>query len=1178
MEFKILGPLEAREGGRELRCRGHKQRLLLAVLLLHANEVVSSDRLIDALWGEHPPNGALKALQMHVVALRKLLEPDRGTGTAGRVLTTRSPGYLLRVEPGQLDLDRFERAVADARAVSERGGIDEARHRLRAALDLWRGPPLCDLSDEEAVRSEIARLDELRLGTIEARIDADLALGRHAAVIGELEHLVAEHPLRERFRAQLMLALYRAGRQAHALQCYRQARVALVDELGIEPGHELRDLERRILVQDPQLGLPHAEPSPGAAPGGAPAAPAEPVGGDTLVGREPELARAMPLIDRALAGRGALLLIGGEPGIGKSRLAEALATRANAGGARIVVGRCWEAGGAPAYWPWVQALRAYVRGTDDATLRRHIGTAGPELLALLPELGERLGELPSGSAPDSQGARFRLFESVSSLLHAAAGERPLTLVLDDLHAADAPSLLLLRFVAGQLAGSPLLLVACYRDGEGGAELVEALAELSREPAAHRLSLAGLDHQGTARLLAATMGRAPGDRLALRVRAETQGNPLFVAEMGRLLATETTPGDAGGRLPIPRRVTEAIARRVQRLSKPCRDMLVSASILGREFDPEVLEHLSGLAEDDVLAALDEAAAAGLVGEVPGAPGRLRFAHILVRDALYEELPASRRLRLHRQVAETLERLHARNPAPHFAELAHHYLGAGSRTADKAIDYAHRAGDRAASSHGYEEAARHYTNALAVIETTGAADGGRTCELLLALGEALSRAGDARAARAALRRAAALAEQAGDAAQLARAALSYSGRFAWARASTDPALVPLLERALGAIGDGDPATRARLLARLAAALRDEPRRERRVALAGEALALAEQHDDRATLAFARAGHWIAVEGADPHEDGLAVSDELLAFAERAGDHELAFTARDFRLQAFWARANRAGIDVEFDALARLADELRQPAQRWAVAVSRTSVALLEGRFEAAESMIAEALAAGGAAESWNAVVSERLQLFVLRRAQGRLAEIEAVIDRSVHEFPVLLRFHCAVAHLHAELGHDAQARAALDRVLSRDLAREHVDAEWLFALCLLPDACARLGDRAAAERVYALLLPFRDRYARAPVEVSFGCVARALGVLAAVLGRHDDAAEHFGAAIEIECRMRAWPWVTHAQHGLAETLLARDAPGDADRAQALLHEAVEGYRALDMDAWAVRAAAGPRVAPA
>jgi tetratricopeptide (TPR) repeat protein len=231
-----------------------------------------------------------------------------------------------------------------------------------------------------------------------------------------------------------------------------------------------------------------------------------------------------------------------------------------------------------------------------------------------------------------------------------------------------------------------------------------------------------------------------------------------------------------------------------------------------------------------------------------------------------------------------------------------------------------------------------------------------------------------------------------------------------------------------------------------------------------------------------------------------------------------------------------------------------------------------------MIAEALAAGRAAESWNAVVSERLQLFVLRRAQGRLAEMEAVIDRSVHEFPVLLRFHCAVAHLHAELGHDAQARAALDGVLSRDLAREHVDAEWLFAVCLLPDACARLGDRAAAGRLHALLLPFRDRYARAPVEASFGCVARALGVLAAVLGRHDDAAEHFGAAIEIERRMRARPWVAHAQHGLAETLLARDAPGDADRALALLDEAVEGYRALDMDAWAARAAAARRVASA
>jgi tetratricopeptide (TPR) repeat protein len=275
--------------------------------------------------------------------------------------------------------------------------------------------------------------------------------------------------------------------------------------------------------------------------------------------------------------------------------------------------------------------------------------------------------------------------------------------------------------------------------------------------------------------------------------------------------------------------------------------------------------------------------------------------------------------------------------------------------------------------------------------------------------------------------------------------------------------------------------------------------------------------------------------------------------------------------WRRADRAGVDVELAALERLADGLRQPAQYWAVATQWVMVALLEGRFADAEALAADALDRGGAAERWNAMVSYRLQLFVLRRAQGRLAELKLVMERSVHEFPALLRFRTALAHLHAELGHEAQARALFDELLARDLAREHIDAEWLFSIALLPDVCSRLGDRSAAATLHTLLLPFADRYAQAPVEASFGCVARGLGVLATVLGRHDEAVAHLEAAIEIERRMRARPWIAHAQHGLGEALLARGGPRDVGRAQALLDEAAVGYRALGMEAWAARATA-------
>jgi DNA-binding SARP family transcriptional activator/tetratricopeptide (TPR) repeat protein len=1157
MDFRILGPLEVQQNGRSLPCRGAKLRLLLAVLLLHRNEVVSSDRLIEALWGDRPPATAAKALQMHVSQLRKLLEPERSVGVSGELLVTRPPGYELRVEPGQLDLDRFDGALSEARAAAASGQTDLAARTLADALGLWRGPPLADLTFEESLQPEIARLEELRLTALEDRIDADLALGRHGGLIGELEGLAAEHPLRERLRGQLMLALYRSGRQAEALDVYRETRRMLVDELGIEPTRELKALEGRILAQDPGLA-PSAPEEPGAA-GESPG----------LVGREGEVAELLPLVDQAMSGRGAVVLIAGEPGIGKSRLAEALSRHAHARGARIAVGRCWEAGGAPPYWPWVQALRAWLRETGRAALSAEAGKPRPELTALLPELGGPLGDAPA-PADDTPGARFRLFESIAALLRRAAESAPLGVFLDDLHAADAGSLLLLRFVAGALADSPILVVGCYRDTDVGPELAETLAELAREPIVHRVALHGLDEAATSRLLAAVMGEAPPDELAARVHAETRGNPLFAGEIGRLMAAEGAPGEASERLPIPDGVREAIHRRLQRQSGACREVLALGSVLGREFELAPVTQVSSLPEEELAQAIEEATRARLVADVPGTAERVRFSHILVRDTLYEDLPAPRRRRLHLAVAEALEALYAGNPGPHLAQLAHHYVAAGSLASGKAIEYAERAGERAASQHAYEEAARNYSTALGLLEASGVHDPGKACELLLSLGESLSRAGSGPEAKDVLRRAAAIAEEQSWPDQLARAALSYGGRFAWARGSTDPALVPLLERALAAAGAEADVTRARLLARLAAATRDDATRERRVRFAEEAVAIAERSADPVTLGYALEGYWAAVEAKDPSE-GVVVGDRLIALGEELGDKERVFIGHDFRLQALWKLGDRGGVDVEVDWLTRLAGELRQPSQRWHVGTARTMVALMEGRFHDAEQLIEDARAAGERSETWNAVVSQRIQLFALRRAQGRLAELEDTLRRSVHEYPTLLRFRCALAHLYAEIGDERGARGALDELLSRDLEHEYVDAEWLFAISLLPDVARFLVDESAAEALYALLRPHERLYAEAPVEATFGATARGLGVVATVMRRFDEAESHFEAAIELERRMGARPWLAHAQHDLAAMLLTRDLRGDRERAGLLLDQAGDTYRELGMERWAARAAA-------
>ena len=373
MDFRLLGPLEVAAGKRPLALGGRKQRSLLAVLLLHANDVVSTERLIDELWGESPPRTVAKSIQVYVSRLRKQLGEGR--------LVTRTPGYVLHVEPSELDVARFERLVADAQGSDPKTASD----RLREALALWRGPPLADLAYEHFAQAPIGRLQELYLAALEQRIDVDLELGRHTELVGELDALVSEQPLRERLRGQLMLALYRSGRQADALESYADARRTLVEELGIEPGRELRELQQAILRQDPVLDR---------SPGGEEAP--EPSRG-VFVGRERELAELLGALEDALAGRGRLVLVAGEPGIGKSRLADELIRRARARGARVLVGRCWEAGGAPAYWPWVQSLRAYVRETEPEALRAQLG-GGRDGSCPAPSRAARPLPRPSGAA------------------------------------------------------------------------------------------------------------------------------------------------------------------------------------------------------------------------------------------------------------------------------------------------------------------------------------------------------------------------------------------------------------------------------------------------------------------------------------------------------------------------------------------------------------------------------------------------------------------------------------------------------------------------------------------------------------------------------------------------------------------------------------------------------------
>lgn len=1138
MEFRILGPLEVLEDGHPLPIGGHKQRALLVCLLLEANRVVSRDRLLEVLWEGEPPETGGKALQVYVSQLRKLLGRER--------VETQAPGYRLRLEEGELDLERFQRL--------------RAQGKFAQALALWRGPPLAELAYRRFAQAEIARLEELRLTCLEERIDQDLAQGRHGELVGELEALVREHPLRERLRSRLMLCLYRSGRQAEALEAYQEARRALTEDLGIEPSKELRELQQAILRQDPALETVTEPPEP------------REQGRGVFVGRERELEQLRQALDDALAGQGRLVLVSGEPGIGKSRLVDELIQAARERHARVLVGRCWEAGGAPPYWPWVQALRTLVEEAEAEQLRAQLGAGAVDLAQLLPELRELFPDLPEPPPLESAGARFRLFEAASSFLRSASRARPLVLALDDLHAADEPSLLLLQFLARQLDDRALLVAAAYRDVDPTLHdpLAATLAELAREPVTRRISLGGLEEDDVRAFIElSTATKPPGDLVAA-IYEETEGNPLFVGEIVRLLAAEGRLDPSGRwQLFIPQSVREVIGARIRRLPEECRGVLVIASILGRELAVDALARASERPVDGLLAVLDHAIEERVIGEVPGAPGRLRFAHALIRDAIYEELPAARRLRLHRHIGEVLEELYASDPEPHLAELAHHFFAAATAGGvEKALDYARRAADRAAKVLAHEEAVRLYELALTASALKGSSPETR-CALLLALGDVQARAGDMATAKETFLQAADIARELEAVELLARAALGYGGRFSFARAGTDPRLVPLLEEALAAVGQQESTVRARIAARLAGARRGEASREACASLAREAIDLARRIGDPATLGYVIEAATIALWDTDAQER-LRTGAELLSIAARTNDRERAVMGHVRRFGSFVELGEMASADAELAKMAAAAEELRQPAQMLLVLVCRGMRALLVGKLEEAEQLIGEAFQLGERAESWGIVYS-RLQLYLLRREQGRLDELEEVIRSSVDEYPNYPVWRCVLSHFYAEQGRPDQAHELLDALAEHGFISFPRDEEWTFSMCLLAEVCVALGDARHAQTLYSLLLPRAGSIVYGVPEVSTGAVDRYLGLLAAAGGRFDDAERHFEQALAINERIGARPWLAHTQEDYGRMLLERDAPGDAGKASRLLEQALASYRELGMAAYAAKASA-------
>jgi class 3 adenylate cyclase/tetratricopeptide (TPR) repeat protein len=642
-----------------------------------------------------------------------------------------------------------------------------------------------------------------------------------------------------------------------------------------------------------------------------------------FVGHQVERAELGAALDSALGGQGQLVLVAGEAGIGKTRIAEELCAEARSREARVAWGRCREGTGAPAYWPWRQALRAYAAGRPPDEVAAELGREVAELAQLLPELAPVEESRRPPTELDPEMARFRLFDAMASCLRSAAAARGLVVVLDDLHWADQASLLLLGFVAGELADTRLLVVGTYRDVEVDRRhrLSGTLAELFRQPATSYLGLSGLDRADVGRFIAGVAGIDPAADLVTAVHSQTEGNPYFVSELVRLLAAERRL-EAGGLLGagIPEGIRHVIGRRLNRLSDAANSGLTAASVQGRDFDLDVVARVTGLPPDDVLDSLEEAMDARLVVEVETRPGRFRFAHALVRETLYEELPSRERRRLHDRVGAALVELRGDEFEGYLAELAHHFSQAARPgRADQAVAYARQAGDRAMRVLAYEEAAGHYQRALAALELQAGPDEAERCELLLALAAAEMAAGQPGEARGHYQRAAELARRMGHGEQLARAAFGLGREFT--AGSVDELEVGLLEETLSVLGEADSALRARVLARLAKALQSSPGADRRSRLSQAAVAMARRLGDPPTLAAVLYEHHMATWGPDNLGERLAVATEVVRLAEAGGDKVTALRGRGFLLTDQLEQGDLPALELGLERYDQAAQELGQ-----------------------------------------------------------------------------------------------------------------------------------------------------------------------------------------------------------------------------------------------------------------
>jgi class 3 adenylate cyclase len=867
------------------------------------------------------------------------------------------------------------------------------------------------------------------------------------------------------------------------------------------------------------------------------------------------------------------VFVAGEPGVGKTRLIAELGRKIYEHGGAVIYGRCDEEVSYP-FQPWAEAVRYYVAHCPPGELEAQALQGGADLLRLLPELAGRVSGIGEPIRGEADAERVRLFEAISKFLSAASKAQPIALLLDDLHWADASSLLLLKHLARAPEPTSLLIVGTYRDVELDRRhpLADALADFRRENISRRIRLHGLSLEEVTELLRARAGHDlddEGRRLAQVLHDETEGNPFFIREILTNMVETGVIFEEDGRwkstltvdqLRIPEGVKEAVGRRLSRLSEDCSNALVVAAVVGRTFDLKVLAALSDLSVDTLADTLEEAVRHGIVVEVPHEVDLYSFSHALIRETLYEELTTNRRIRLHRRCGEALETIYGDELEPRLPELAYQfYESALVGGPQKAVDYSTRAARQALDLLAYEEAVAHYQRALQAADMAEQLDKERRCDLLLELAEALRLAGELTRSREVSLEAAVMARDLNDPQRLGQAALQRGGLLGEAIKVDDTELA-LLQEALAALPETDSILRARLAARAAMELFSAAETEPRTQYSADALSMARRLGDPATLAYGLICRRHALTGPAAIEERQQVTAEAVQVAEAAQERELGLRASAFRIIDLMEVGDIDQVDPEYQAFETKSEALRQPVYRYLANILRSERAIREGRFDEADKLIPVLFAYARRAQRVTPILATTFQLMVLRWMQGRLADIESellpVWDEVTWQNDIFRQG--ATMAFYALSGQTERTAHICEEIADPLLATPLNSAEYLFIIgCAVASACLAVGDDGRLSQIYAQLVPFNDRYIQLAGTAMVGSylpVATVLGSLAAHTGGAREAVDHFEAGLAIAERMRALPAATHTRIEFARTLMMRRSAGDLDRAAELLDRAL------------------------